>query len=134
MMRFLLFFITYFSITLSVHAGCLKIPSKDFSSDEKREISSKNYIYLGTLKNQCLYFRDVVFNNGHGQQTIVVADRSGICLGSFRTSLADSAELDGTKLFIKAASGEVFKVELSNGIPKSLFFDGDESIFERCIN
>jgi hypothetical protein len=134
MMRFLLCCLVWFSLSSLTHAGCVRAPSMDFSPDVKAEISSKSYSYLGTLKHQCWYLRDVVFKNGHGQQAVVVASSSGKCLGFFRTSLADGAELAGTKLNIYTRKGEAFKVDVSDGIPKSFYFDGEESSFERCIN
>ncbi|MBI3712207.1 MAG: hypothetical protein HY253_04480 [Burkholderiales bacterium] len=132
MMRFLFCFLLWISFASLTQASCLKMPIKDFSSEAKVEISSKIYTNLGKLNHQCWYFRDVVFKNGHGQQAIVVSSEKGKCLGFFRVSLAESAELIQAELKIKSAKNEVFSVDLANGIPKWLLFDGDVSNFERC--
>lgn len=133
MKHFLLWFFMYLSLLSLAHADCAKVPTRDFSQESKTEISSKTYSYLGSLGNQCWYFRDVVFKNGHGQQAVVVASSRGKCLGFFRTSLAAGAELRGTELVVKTAGGDIYKADLSNSIPKSLYFDGEESKFELCI-
>lgn len=123
----------WFSCVSLSHAGCAKVPSKDFSLAAKKEISSKSYSYLGELKQRCWYFRDIVFKNEHGQQAIVVASSKGKCIGFFRVSLANSADLFGSELTIKSSAGEAFKIDLSNGIPNSIYFDGEHSNFEQCI-
>lgn len=127
-----IFFLMCFSGALS-HAGCAKVPSKDLSFAAKEEISSKSYSFLGELKKKCWYFRDIVFKNEHGQQAIVVASSKGKCIGFFRVSLANGADLFDSELTVKSLVGEAFKIDLSNGIPKSIYFDGEISNFERCI-
>ena len=111
---------------------CKKAPRNDFDSDSRLEVSEGNYKYVGATNAQCFYYRDVSFKNGHGQQAIVVGDKGGRCVGLYRVDLASDAVLDKLELAIKAQNGTWYKVDLSAGLPKSLFFDGAVVDFEKC--
>lgn len=134
MMHFVFFAFTLFALHIQVAgAACPAVPSKDFSIQDKQYVETSAYTSLGSAQGKCLYFRDIAFKNGQGQQAIVVANGRGRCVGFFRTPLALGAELDAAELRIKSAEGGVFKVNFASAIPNKLFFDGELVELEACL-
>lgn len=134
MMNFVFLIFAFLTLHAPVaSAKCPASPSSDFSIEDKQYLETKVYSSLGTAQGKCLYFRDVSFKNGQGQQAVVIADVEGRCVEFFRTPLANGAKLLGTELQIKSAEGQLFKVNLSNGIPNKFLFDGEFTESEACL-
>lgn len=115
------------------HASCPQAPTLEFSQQERQFVESASHSLLGNRYGKCLYFRDVTFKNGQGQQALVVADDKGRCSGFFRTPLANYMVLVEGGVIIKSADGETYKIELSNAVPKSFYFDGEQIDIENCV-
>lgn len=118
-----------------VHAACVPTVKLDNMAKRMPGVSSSSHSFLGVdpMNHACWYFRDLSLKNGHGQQSILVYSKDGVCLGWFRTSLAAGAELHGAELTVQASDTEKYAIDLSKGIPNSIFFDGEISNVEKCV-